>query len=93
MLVRAKSRAVCAGYSCDLTLDWFESELSKQIAAGVIRLGPKSPWSPSLDQQTPGLGYVTGNVAVLPLWMNFAKHTFSETELKEAIKAWVAANP
>jgi hypothetical protein len=34
----------------------------------------KNPWSPSIDQITPGLGYIKGNVEIVSTWWNIAKH-------------------
>jgi hypothetical protein len=88
---RISFRAAREGYSCNLTIRWIRERIEELVAQGVVRLEAKSPWSPSADQITAGLGYVAGNVQIVPLWYNFAKHTFAPSSLHAAIQKWSGA--
>jgi hypothetical protein len=90
MLREIRGRCRKDGYQTDVTREWICEQITAGLAAGTLRIGARSPWTPSIDQRYPGLGYVVGNVQIVPFWFNLAKNNFDEAEISAAIKAWSA---
>lgn len=66
--------------------------LGEAMELGVIRsYVRRTPETPSLDRIEPKLGYVKGNVRIIPVWLNFAKHHWTDEQLFVAMNAagWV----
>lgn len=76
-------------YETDVTPQWIEREIQLGLAGGYLTLG-QGPAQPSVDQIIAGLGYLDGNVRIVPLWYNYAKRTWSDEELEAAVTAWYA---
>jgi hypothetical protein len=71
--------SITRGYVLDL--------LMKAVAAGTVVLDKGGPMQASIDRKIPALGYVEGNIQIVPAWWNYAKHDWSEDELRNAMSA------
>lgn len=93
MCRRAKENARIKGRAYDLSTDdvlaLFEAQ-GNRCAVSKMRLrltgAKKCPWAPSLDQITPGGGYVAGNVRVVMSIVNAAMHTWGADPLFDLVR-------
>jgi len=73
----------------DFSREWLEARLREAIAVGTVKIGG-GPLQPSVDQRIGGLGYYKHNIQIIPLWLNYAKHTWALSDVEEGMRAWLA---
>ena len=100
-LTNTVKRARNMGWACDLTLDylaklWLTQEGRCAISRVVMQvesgsLDQKALKAISIDRINNDRGYVKGNVRLLTHWVNNAKSTYTDEDLKEMILATAQA--
>lgn len=99
LMAMAKNRAKTKSLPFDLTLQHLEElweELDGCCALSGIPLelgrsefGKVHPYAPSLDRETPHLGYIKGNVRIVCYQMNVALSEFGIAQFEELVQRYV----
>lgn len=97
LLKRAKHYAKKRKEPFDLTHEWIQERLDTGVCevTGLpftIASGPRSPWTPSLDQINPREGYTQKNCRVVVWIYNTAKQNWSDAEVRQLAEALTYQN-
>lgn len=90
LLSAAKCRAVACNVPFNLSLSEIERALLIAHDAGIVSLDSGRHDTASLDRIEPRRGYVSGNVQVIPWWLNAAYNRFPKDTVNKSIAEWVA---
>lgn len=81
----AKRNARACRVSFDISPDFVLPLLEAALCSGMVTLKSKQHDTASLDRIKPELGYVRGNVQVIPWWLNAAYNQFPKESVNRAI--------
>lgn len=84
-LDRAAVRSRQGDFPFALTKAHVAELLDEAVLSGAVTLEANRPTTASIDRLRPELGYVDGNVQIIPQWLNFAYHDFDKTEIDALI--------
>jgi len=98
LMAMAKNRAKTKGVAFDLDLDYLTSLWAEWLGCcalsgiplelGRFEFGKVHPYAPSLDRETPSLGYVKGNVRIVCYQMNVALSEFGLLQFEELVRRY-----
>ncbi len=86
---RREDRGGRAGVT--ITLDEVIRMVERALVDGYVTLDTEQPHTASLDQIIPNGGYSSNNTRVVPWWYNAAKHTFTDEQIRVAMRLFFNA--